>query len=210
MNFWNKLMGSVEEAGSYMLSYGEGPGCDTRLKLFSFIENDESVLDVGCGPGHNMEHFAQYGPALSKYKGVDYASYFVEADNQRLKARLDENFTTAEVLPFEVQDCRDLKEADASWDVVVLQDCLEHTNGYEKPMQEALRVAKRRVVVVFWHLTENDDHINDDGNDGWGAWYSRPKWEDFLNGTGFKWEHSQIEYPAGRVRDYYVISKESK
>lgn len=210
MNFWDKLMGSVEDAGEYMKSYGEGPGCPTRLKLGEFVNNGESVLDVGCGPGHNMDHFAQYGPALSKYKGVDYASYFIKAANDRLGAGLDQNFTTAEVLPFELQDCRDLKEPDDSWDVVILQDCLEHTNGYEKPMREALRVAKKRVIVVFWHLTEDDDHINDDGDDGYGAWYSRPKWEEFLDSTGYKWLHEELEYPANRKRDYYVIDKEQK
>lgn len=203
-NFWNELMGSVEAAGDYMVSYGEGPGASTRLKLTDFIHDNESVLDVGCGPGHNMDHFADYGPMISRYKGVDYASYFTEACNIRLDQK-----RYPFVDPFETQDCRDLKESNLSWDVVILQDCLEHTNGYEKPIHEALRVAKKRVVVAFWHLTENDDHINDDGNDGWGAWYSKPKWEEFLNGLGYKWEHSTIETgDMKRVRDFYVIHKE--
>jgi ubiquinone/menaquinone biosynthesis C-methylase UbiE len=203
-NFWNNLMGSVESAGEYMLSYGEGPGSSIRHILSEFIQVGETVLDVGCGPGHNMDHLAEYGPRVTRYKGVDYASYFIEADNQKLRSR-GYDF----VDKFEVQDCRDLKELNESWDVIIIQDCLEHTNGYERPMKEALRVARKRIIIAFWHLTENDDHINDDGNDGWGAWYSKPKWEEFLNSTGYAWHH--IDITTGehkRVRDFYIIDKE--
>lgn len=207
-NFWDELSGDDEHAAEYMLTYGEGPGCKTRLMLGSFINDGESVLDVGCGPGWNMDHFAQYGPALSFYKGVDYSERFVRVANQRREAQLDENFSTMLTHRFELQDCRELKESDVSWDVVVLQDCLEHTNGYEKPIEEALRVAKKRVIITFWHLTENDDHINDDGNDGWGAWYSRPKWEAFLEALPYKWHTVEFEFPEGRKRDLYVIEKE--
>jgi ubiquinone/menaquinone biosynthesis C-methylase UbiE len=113
------------------------------------------------------------------------------------------------VQPFELQDCRDLKEPDNSWDVVIIQDCLEHTNGYEVPMAEALRVAKQRVVVTFWHLQEGEGHINDDGNDGYGAWYQRSEWEKFLDTLGYPWEWTNLVQGEGnRQRDYYIIDKE--
>lgn len=207
-NYWDKLMADDEHAASYMATYGEGPGCITRETLGSFINNDESVLDVGCGPGWNMDHFAQFGPALSVYKGTDYSERFVRVANKR---RRDENIsksTTIRILPFELQDCRSLSEHPLSWDVVVLQDCLEHTDGYEKPVIDALRVARKRVIVTFWHLTENDDHINDDGDDGWGAWYSRPRWEEFLEDLPFMWTHHQIMDGTPKARDFYIIDKE--
>jgi hypothetical protein len=87
-----------------------------------------------------------------------------------------------------------------------MQDVLEHTNGYEVPVHEALRVAKKRAIFTFWHLTENDDHINDDGDDGWGAWYSRPKWEAFLDTLGLEWHHHQIF--DTKARDFYIVEKE--
>jgi ubiquinone/menaquinone biosynthesis C-methylase UbiE len=160
---------------------------------------------VGCGPGWNYDHFKQYGPKVKWYKGLDYSERFVRVANARHGVKHD-NF--CDPAPFELGDCRDLKESDNSWDVVILQDCLEHTNGYEKPVKEALRVAKKRVIVSFWHLTENDDHINDDGKDGWGAWYSKPKWEEFLNSLpNVTWMDLDIN-ANDRVRNFYVIRKE--
>lgn len=207
-NFWDNLMEDDEHAASYMATYGEGPGADTRLALGHFINNGDSVLDVGCGPGWNMDHFAQFGPALLAYKGVDYSERFVRVANERLKAENVENFTTIAVSPFELQDCRDLKEPEGLWDVVLVQDCVEHTDGYERPVEEALRVAKKRVIVTFWHLTENDDHINDDGDDGYGAWYSQGKWEKYLDTLGFAWFHHRITQGNDKHRDFYIIDKE--
>lgn len=205
-NFWDDLMEDDEHAATYMATYGEGPECDTRFLLAQFVNKFESVLDVGCGPGWNMDHFAEYGPQLARYKGVDYSERFVRVANQRRKSR---GIPTSFALPFEKQDVRDIKEPDSSWDVVIVQDCLEHTNGYEKPMQEALRVARKRVIVTFWHLIEDGEHINDDGNDGYGAWYERGKWEKYLNKLGYAWEWTELIHGDNkRQRDYYIIDKE--
>lgn len=206
-NFWDNLTGSDESAAEYMLSYGEGPGTETRHVLSNFVNIGDSVLDVGCGPGWNMDHFAEYGPRLKRYKGVDYSIRFVRASNARRKQK----FPTEYALPFELQDCRDLKEPNKSWDVVIIQDCLEHTNGYEKPISEALRVARKRVIVAFWHLMhekDEDNDVNDDGDDGWGAWYSASKWERYLDKLGYGWFHHQIIDQQGKPRDFYVIDKE--
>lgn len=206
MNFWDNLMETDESAATYMLSYDEGPGTETRNMLSNFVNVGESVLDVGAGPGWNMDHFAEYGPRLKRYKGVDYSERFVRVANERRKQKFDSSYA----LPFELQDCRNLKEPNKSWDVVIIQDCLEHTNGYQKPMGQALRVARKRVIVVFWHLMdkEEDNPINDDGNDGYGAWYSGPKWERYLDKLAYPWFHEQLIDKTGKPRDFYIIEKE--
>lgn len=200
-NYWDNLSGDDDHAAEYMLTYGEGPGCQTRFTLGSFINDGESVLDVGCGPGWNLDHFMEFGPYVSKYKGLDYSERFVRVANQRAMQKAGTSTG-----PFELGDCRKLKQHNDQYDVVVLQDVLEHTNGYEGPIKEALRVARKRVIVAFWHLTENDDHINDDGDDGWGAWYSRPKWEEYLDTLGYTWMHHQIT--DNKPRDFYIIDKQ--
>lgn len=191
-------MGDDEHASVYMATYGEGPGAPTRHKLAEFIEPEQKVLDVGCGPGWNFDHFLEYGPSVY-YRGVDYSERFVRVANQRV----------APMKIFKKGDLRNIPYSDGSFDVVIMQDALEHTNGYEKPLEEALRVSRKRIIVTFWHLTDNDNpRINDDGDDGWGAWYDKREWERYLNTLPVAWQHHQLEYPEGRQRDYYVIDKE--
>lgn len=201
MNYWDNLLETDEHAANYMETYGEGVGALTRHELGKFINDGESVLDVGCGPGWNFEHFLEYGPEV-EYKGLDYSERFVRVSNQRI---LDKGLARDGEDTFQLGDVRDIPEPNKSWDVVIFQDVLEHTNGYEKPISEALRVARKRVIVTFWHLVQNDEHINDDGNDGWGAWYEQGKWEKFLDSLNLHWLHHQFFFPENRQRDFYII-----
>lgn len=209
MNYWDELLGDDDHAASYMATYGEGPGFETRHTVGAFINDVESVLDVGCGPGWNLDHFQEYGPAIKWYKGIDYSERFVRVANQRHAADYT-NF--CEPIPFVLGDVRDIKEADESWDVVICQDCLEHTNGYEGPVKELLRVAKKRVIITFWHLTDEDNpHINDDGNDGWGAWYDKREWERFLDSLNLHWMHTEVSPPEKKHSwHFYIIDKQEK
>lgn len=212
-NFWDDLMETDEGAANYMSSYGEGVGFDTRHTIGQFIEDGETVLDMGCGPGLNADHFAEYGPKIHAYLGMDYSSRFIRVANERTKTlQIPTEVSEIMLIPsFKVGDIRNIEELDSSWDVVILQDCLEHTNGYEKPIQEALRVAKKRVIISFWHLEGNEgtEHINNDGNDGWGAWYDKTKWEEFLNSLDYVWHYLEVA-PEGKTHkwDFYIIDLE--
>lgn len=207
MNYWDQLMDTDEGAASYMESYGEGPGCETRHLLGSFINDGETVLDEGCGPGWNLDHFNQYGPKVGGYKGRDYSERFVRVANHRCMEKW------GWIDRYELGDCRNITEPDNSWDVVILQDCLEHTNGYEQPIQEALRVAKKRVIISFWKASFQDgnesvDQINIDGNDGYGATYNRKRFEEYLESLGLHWMTTETTPAANRWHRFYIIDKE--
>lgn len=199
MNYWDKLSGDDEHAATYMLTYGEGPGSPLRHFIGGVINDGETVLDVGCGPGWNFDHFMEHGPDVT-YRGLDYSERFVRVANERAKAMFGDE-------PFALGDVRDIQQPESSWDVVLLQDVLEHTNGYEKPITDALRIARKKVIITFWHLTENDDHINDDGDDGWGAWYSQPKLEAFLDSLNVHWLHDELPRQNAK-HDIYILDKE--
>jgi ubiquinone/menaquinone biosynthesis C-methylase UbiE len=199
MNFWDNLMSTDEGAASYMIMYGEGPGCDTRKTISAFINDGESVLDVGCGPGWNFEHFRDYGPKVSKYRGEDYSPRFIRVASNRVQEPV-----------FYLGDCRELRHEDNSWDVVILQDVLEHTNGYEKPLLEALRVAKKRVIVSMWHLVDDDnEHINDDGDDGYGAWYDGTVFKQFIDNLGYHWLETDSKPTDNRQHRFFIIDKDA-
>jgi len=201
-NYWDTLMGDDEHAATYMETYGEGIGSDTRKVVASFIQDGETVIDVGCGPGWNFDHFMAYGPSIRQYKGLDYSARFVRVANER-NSGINPHL-------YELGDARDLKEADDSWDVVILQDILEHTNGYRKPVSEALRVAKKRVIISFWRMNENvTTKTNDDGNDGWGSDYNQTEWEDYLNTLDYVWHFYESSPEANRHHLFYVIDKEN-
>lgn len=196
-NYWDKLMESDEHAADYMRSYGEGPGSPLRHFIGKLINKGESVLDVGCGPGWNLDHFLEHGPAVGAYLGLDYSERFVKVANLRHPGM------------YKLGDVRNLfGQARDEYDVVLLQDVLEHTNGYKQPMKEALRVAKKRIIVTFWHLADDDNpHINEDGDDGWGAWYDKRAWEKYLDTLNLHWLHDSIPRKDSR-HDIYVIDKE--
>lgn len=197
MRYWEDAF-TDESAATYMETYGEGIGSDTRRMISSFINDGESVLDVGCGPGWNFDHFKQFGPKISKYLGVDYSNRFIKVANQRNPGK------------YQVGDARNLfRQGKDDWDVVILQDVLEHTNGYEKPLREALRVARKRIIVTFWRMGPNVmTKTNDDGDDTWGSEYNQAEWEKYLDSLDLHWLHEQSDSGANRRHDFYIIDKE--
>jgi ubiquinone/menaquinone biosynthesis C-methylase UbiE len=168
----------------------------------AFINDGETVLDVGCGPGWNYVHFLEHGPGVKEYLGLDYSPRFVRVANKRNPGK------------YELGDCRKLMQPEESWDVVILQDCLEHTNGYREPVKEALRVARKRVIITFWKASFQDgnesvDQTNDDGDDGYGSTYNRKNFENFLDLLGCHWLTTETSPKANRWHRYYVIEKDS-
>jgi ubiquinone/menaquinone biosynthesis C-methylase UbiE len=203
-DYWDNLMVDDKTAANYMHSYGEGPGCETRMIISSFINDGESVLDVGCGPAWNFDHFEEYGPAID-YIGVDLSPRFVKVANERLKVKYG-------VTPISLGDCRDVGFPNDFFDVVLLQDILEHTNSYKKPLEEALRLARKRVIVCFWRTMDgvitkvNDD--TDKGTNGYGADINKDEWETWLDSIGHTWLYTETSTRANRPHTYYIIDKE--
>jgi len=138
-NWWNNIMNNDKEvAKNYIRSYGEGVDFPSRMELLKHIYDGESLLDVGCGSGCEYENIKKHNKKIN-YKGVDYASVFIDAC-QDLFPEVD----------WEVQDSESLAEEDNSYDTVLLRHMLECLPHYEGAIKEAWRVAKKRVVIVFW------------------------------------------------------------
>lgn len=202
--FWNE--DDVDHA-TYMESYGEGVGSDTRRHLFFYIGVNDSLLDEGCGPGWNFQHGREIEFWDGKYKGTDFSKGFIDACIEKYGNAIDRSW--------EVQDARIPKEKPGSWDVVLLQDIVEHTNGYEKPVLAALKIARKKVIVTFWRsLSESDEDDvkqSKEGYDDWCGSYSKPKLIAFANDLVSKKQihsWSLTESNGNRHHDYLILFKE--
>ena len=190
MNFWDY---HISNHKSYIRSYGEGEGSPNRKTLFKYINKGDSVLHVGCGPGCNYGHDRDYENKISKYKGVDISEKFIEACR--------ELFQEAE---WEVQDANYLAEFDNSWDVVILQDVLEHLPSYAFAIWEAARVARKRVIICLWvPLIDGEDRIEDKGDGGYHSEYNKDKFLDLISELG---EVVYDEQHENRSHWYYIIN----
>lgn len=104
--------------------------------------NATSVLDVGVGSGVFAEAFAGRGLDVT---GIDANPSMIETA-QRLVPKGHFQVAEAEALPY----------TDHTFDLVFLGHVLHETDERVKVLQEALRVARRRVVVLEWPYRETE------------------------------------------------------
>ena len=97
-----------------------------------------TVLEVAVGPGIEYYGMQQAGLKVD-YTGVDVTPAMVELCKQRFPQA---TFLQADVkhLPFK----------DNQFDLVMAKDLLEHLDGYQAPLSEMYRVARREVLVYFF------------------------------------------------------------
>lgn len=95
-------------------------------------EGDIAVADVGCGAGSLS--FLWTDPR-HKVHGIDVSEALIELAQKRAR----EGASTAE---FTVGSATELPWADASMDVVLIPELLEHVTDWESAVDEAVRVLK--------------------------------------------------------------------
>jgi ubiquinone/menaquinone biosynthesis C-methylase UbiE len=142
----------------YHDNYWETAGVDVEYPVVSRVVlglNPCSVLEVGCGNGHNIFSLLRIDPGVV-CTGVDVSSVGIE------KAR---EFNSCD---FFVRDARDLPFCDDSVDVVFTVHALEQMKYcLEKALGEIYRVCKRFVVLfepffvqqnIFgkWHIIRSE------------------------------------------------------
>jgi 2-polyprenyl-6-hydroxyphenyl methylase/3-demethylubiquinone-9 3-methyltransferase len=90
-----------------------------------------NLLDIACGAGFLSIPLAAAGV---KVKGVDASGPSIEVARKRVQPNSS--------LEFAVGDACALSESDASYDAVLLMDCLEHFENPGQAVSEASRVLK--------------------------------------------------------------------
>ncbi len=162
--------------GFLRAEYEEGfPGIDypSRAKVRELVCDNVSVLDVGCSTGVEYEGFKKYGPYV-KYTGVDFTPNSV-----RIAAKLFPE------VPFLMGDIRALPFSAKSFDVVLARHIFEHLPEIERALGELLRVARQKVIIVFFlelqnlrGLEKRDENLEGDKIFDWT--YDRSYFYEFL------------------------------
>ncbi len=96
----------------------------------------QKLLEVGCGPGIFLERFWHLGFDIT---GLDLSPAMIDAARSRLGKHADLHIGNAERLPF----------CDNEFDFVMLITLLEFVEDPKAVLQEALRVARKGVLVAY-------------------------------------------------------------
>lgn len=183
--------------------YGSGINYEGKKFVFNLIPADSSILDAGCGNGLVYKAMKEIGFNASEYKGIDLSNSFINY--------CKEKYPEAK---WEIGDINKLNETDESFDVVLLMHCVEANDNYEKPIKEALRIAKKRVILVFWKGLHHDwesDRIEKLKPEGWTSQYSAKKFLKFITELGYA--HApwlELYCDEWRYNLYFVFDKKQK
>lgn len=164
----------------------------------------ESVLDLGSGPSTELASY-KLDDELNDvmYVGLDGSERMIQLASERYPGvRLVKG--TVNKTPFD----------ERSFDAVVIKHVLEHQpNGYEQTIVESIRVAKKCVVIDFFHAPMKfgvpDINIKDLKGHA-NNWYNRRKFEGFLDSLPIaSWERTSCEGNAGQVAVVYSLALQS-
>jgi ubiquinone/menaquinone biosynthesis C-methylase UbiE len=98
----------------------------------------ERVIDIGCGSGSHLLIAARHGMDIS---GIDASPYMLTLAKNRLGERCELKKAYAEELPYE----------DNEFDLAFLINTLEFMDDPITVLEEAGRVAKRGIFIVFFN-----------------------------------------------------------
>jgi len=129
-----------DRAAQYALWYQTPAGqyADTLEKeLFLKLvqpEPGQSVLDIGCGTGHNLAFFRELE---LKAAGIDASKPMLDIASKKLGSNAELYWGRAEELPFD----------NNSFDIVTLITVLEFVSDPTRVLKEASRVARAQIYL---------------------------------------------------------------
>ncbi|GAI42831.1 unnamed protein product, partial [marine sediment metagenome] len=97
-------------------------------------EPGQSLLDVGCGTGHNLAFFKELGLEVA---GIDASKSMLDIASSKFGAEVGLYHGQAEELPFD----------NNSFDIVTLITLLEFTSDPTRVLEEAARVARAQIYL---------------------------------------------------------------
>lgn len=99
------------------------------------LANPDTVLDAGCGEGFTMSLLSEYGTTTT-ITGIDFSDDAIALAKK-----------TAPTLQIKKASIYSIPYSDASVDLVICSEVLEHLENPDKAIAEIMRVSKKYVIV---------------------------------------------------------------
>jgi ubiquinone/menaquinone biosynthesis C-methylase UbiE len=171
--------------------------------LLDVISDNESILDIGCGPGIVYEIFRRAG------RNNDYLGIDINPKNLVFAQTLFPGIQTRQT------DCYFLPWADNDVDNSILFDVLDSLPDFRKALDEATRVTRKQVIITFdrnYTLIDGFDAncIGVDFPTDYIVRINRTKFIDYINKFGYLIKEGTIKAEGIDRYDYWIIDKTKK
>ena len=128
------------------LKMNRSPPVFSMIKvIFSRIENNLSLLDIGCTTGYYYEVINHYFPNKFNYSGCDYNESSIKLAKKYYQD-----------IDFSVKDLTKMNCEGNSYDVTFLSGVIEHIPDYVTAIKELCRITKKYIVLHRIWLTNNE------------------------------------------------------
>ena len=150
MNDTWKIWDDRDEYGKsfYLRSIGEKSEMEsskaTAKIVKSLIQDNNKVLDIGCGGGHYLVSLDKTIDKKFSYHGIDATQSYIELAK---KAFRDSSTEYRKEAIFEEGDIFNLPVPDGFADIVMCNNVLLHLPKIEKPVSELWRASKKYLII---------------------------------------------------------------
>jgi len=151
----------------YKRATGQLPEMESSKKIAGIIKGEirsqDTLLDVGCGAGHYLRSLQREIQVDFSYTGADATAEYIR--------RAREAFPPTEAT-FAIADIYKLPFADKSFDIVMCNNVLLHLPSVKQPLDELIRVAKRKLFIrllcgsrsfIIKDIDPSNEEYNDQG-----------------------------------------------
>ena len=167
-------------------------------RIYPFLKNSRTIIDIGCGDGL-VSHLLQT-------KGKNVAS--VDIADKSVIPKLNVIVYDGKTLPF----------PNRKFDTALLLTVLHHTPDPKIVFKEAVRVAKRIIIIedIYTNIFQKifnvffDSWQNKPLKFFWDSYKSDQEWKKFFKDNGFRASDSNYYQDIPYLHGLYVLEKLSK
>lgn len=167
-----------------------------RKWLLEVIPDNESILDIGCGPGHVSKVF-RAASRSNTYLGID--------NDERVLGYAKELFPSE---TFKNMDAHFIDLEDGSFDNCILFTVVEMLPDFRKPIDEAIRVAKKRVIITTYiqPYSGRDTNLHEvNTHNDYVVRINGERFSQYIESFGHKITAGKLKDKSGKTQYWYWI-----